>query len=195
MTVELVVLLDHDGNAVGTAPKDRVHGSDTPLHLAFSAYLFSAGGDLLVTRRALTKRAFPGVWTNSVCGHPAPGESLTAAVARRTMTELGAQVSQLRLVLPEFSYRAEQDRIVENELCPVFTGILDAQTGIAPQAAEVAETSWTTWTQFSHDVLRGDRQVSPWCTDQVRQLAALGPSPGGWPAADPALLPRAAELA
>ena len=83
LAVELIVLVDEDGTAIGTMPKPLVHHGETPLHRAFSAYLFDGQGRLLVTRRAQSKATFPGMWTNTVCGHPGPGEDDGAAIARR----------------------------------------------------------------------------------------------------------------
>ena len=77
---EYVILLDQDGREIGTAPKNSVHGADTSFHLAFSCYVFNARGEVLITRRALGKKAWPGVWTNSFCGHPLPAEPLPTAV-------------------------------------------------------------------------------------------------------------------
>lgn len=99
-TEELIVLLDDDGTAIGTMPKPLVHHGETPLHRAFSAYLFDEAGRLLVTRRAAVKQTFPGMWTNTVCGHPGPGEDDPAAIARRAAFELGLQVDELRPALP-----------------------------------------------------------------------------------------------
>lgn len=186
---ELVVLLSPDGEAIGTAPKATVHHAETPLHLAFSAYLFNDRGELLLTQRALDKATFPGVWTNSVCGHPAPGERLPDAVRRRAADELGLDVRDLRLVLPRFAYRAEMDGIVEWEQCPVLVGRVDGDP--APNGDEVAATAWAGWDEFAGDVLAGRRPISSWSREQVEQLSRLGPEPDAWPTAEPADLPPA----
>ena len=187
--VEEVVLLDAAGHAVGTADKATVHGPDTPLHLAFSCYVFDAEHRLLVTRRAHHKVTWPGVWTNSCCGHPAPGEELAGAVRRRTEQELGIGLADLRLVVPGFGYRvAQADGTVENELCPVF--VATTTDPVRPDPAEVAEHRWEPWAAFRDGVVDGSRDVSPWCELQVR---ALPSAPYDAAPADPALLPPAAR--
>lgn len=185
--VESVVLLDEAGRAIGVTPKSTVHHGDTPLHLAFSCHLFDAAGNVLVTRRALDKVTWPGVWTNGCCGHPAPGEPLTDAVRRRIRDELGVEVSDLRLLLPAFRYRAERDGVVENEMCPVFAAFVDGP--LDPDPAEVAAADWQPWETFREEVLAGTRQVSPWCQEQVEQLPE---EPAHAPEASPDDLPPAA---
>ena len=184
-----VVLLDDDGTPRGTAPRLAVHDTETPLHLAFSLHLLDPQGRTLLTRRALHKRTFPGVWTNSCCGHPAPGEPLEDAVRRRVEQELGTTVTDLRLVLPRFRYRAEQDGVVENEMCPVFVGSASGTVSADPD--EVADARWEPWAAFRAAVLDGSRAVSVWCREQVAQLPA---DPMSAAAADVEDLPPAARV-
>jgi isopentenyl-diphosphate Delta-isomerase len=190
---ELVVLLDNAGRAVGTAPKAEVHHAATPLHLAFSLYVFNTAGELLLTRRAHTKATFPGLWTNSVCGHPAPGEPVAVAALRRARHELGVDVGAAKLVLPQFGYRAEMRGVVEHELCPVLTAHTDSEVALSPDPEEVAEARWVAWPDVVDGVRSSSLGLSPWAREQVAALARLGPDPSAWPPADPGLLPPAAR--
>ena len=175
---ELVVLVDAAGTPLGSLPKDQAHHADTPLHLAFSVYVFDRDRRMLATRRALAKRTWPGVWTNTCCGHPGPGEDLAAAARRRLRQELGLGVERLELVLPGFAYRAvAADGVVENELCPVFFARLDGDgtPAVTPDPAEVAEWRWVPWPAFRTVALTAPWALSPWAAGQVRQLGEAGP--------------------
>jgi isopentenyl-diphosphate delta-isomerase len=177
-THELVVLLDDAGRSVGTARKADVHHDATPLHLAFSCYLFDDAGRVLLTRRALDKRAFPGVWTNSFCGHPAPDEPMDDAVIRRAHDELGVDIADLRCVLPEFRYRAvDAGGVVENEVCPVFCARIVGPLDVDPE--EIMDSTWVPWDQLA-TATAIPWAISPWAIAQVPLLAAADvwrPSP------------------
>ncbi|MDV6261843.1 isopentenyl-diphosphate Delta-isomerase [Rhodococcoides yunnanense] len=189
-----VVLLDDEGRAVGTQDKTTVHTLQTPLHLAFSSYVVGSDGAVLLTRRASSKTTWPGVLTNTCCGHPAPGEELADAVLRRIGEELGLHASTAELVLPHFRYRAVMDNgIVENEICPVYRVRVDERARLDPDPLEVDETRWVSWPEFSAGVLDGTVAVSPWCRTQVEQLSILADDPLGWPVAADDLLPPAAR--
>ncbi|MDQ1576184.1 MAG: isopentenyl-diphosphate Delta-isomerase [Microbacteriaceae bacterium] len=171
LTAESVVLLADDGSPVGLADKATVHSADTPLHLAFSCHVFDGEGRILVTRRALAKLTWPGVWTNSFCGHPGPGESIEDAVIRRASDELGIRLENLALVLPDFRYRAvDPSGIVENEVCPVFTATTTSE--VAPVASEVAECQWVEPRALLAAVDATPWAFSPWLTLQLPQLYA-----------------------
>ncbi|QIX27176.1 isopentenyl-diphosphate Delta-isomerase [Nocardioides sp. JQ2195] len=192
MTAELVILVDEAGRAIGSAPKATVHHAHTPLHLAFSCYVFDRAGRLLLTQRAHDKPTFPGVWTNSFCGHPSPGEDIFEAVERRAGQELGLTLATLDLVLPSFRYEATgANGVRENELCPVFTAT--ATSAVAPDASEVAASQWITWPLFRDEVLAGERDVSVWCAAQVAELAAREAVDGRLTPCTRAELPEAAR--
>jgi isopentenyl-diphosphate delta-isomerase len=170
---ELIVLVDEAGEPIGTAEKLASHHADTPLHLGFSCYVFDADGRFLATRRSGTKAVWPGVWTNSVCGHPAPGESFAAAIERRLDYELGMSAHSFELVLPDYTYRTPPFRgIVEHEFCPVF--VARADSAPRPNRAEVGAYRWTRWADFVSAARADTANVfSWWCKDQVGEVASL----------------------
>ncbi|WP_188664505.1 isopentenyl-diphosphate Delta-isomerase [Tersicoccus solisilvae] len=173
-TAELVVLLDREHRPSGVARKAEVHTRDTALHLAFSCWVFDAAGRVLLTRRALGKVAWPGVWTNAFCGHPAPGEAMADAVRRRARRELGVAVADLAVALPDFSYRAvDASGIVEHEVCPVYTAVLDG--GLDPRADEVMDVAWAEPGRLLDAVAAIPFAFSPWLVEQAPLLAAARP--------------------
>lgn len=167
--VELVVLVDESGAPVGHADKSTVHTAETPLHLAFSCYLANDAGEVLVTRRALSKKTWPGVWTNSFCGHPRPDEAVSDAVHRRAQHELGLGIRSLQLVLPGFRYRAtDATGIVENEICPVFIAV--AEGDVIPRPDEVAQAHWVRPDDLAAAVRSTPFVFSPWLVAQLGQF-------------------------
>lgn len=173
---ELVVLLDDDGNPSGVAPKSTVHDDKTPRHLAFSCYLLDDDGQVMLSRRALTKLTWPGVWTNSACGHPAPDERLEDAVVRRLDYELGIRIAvdDVSCVLPTFEYRAtDASGVVEHELCPVF--VVRVRSGIVPKLRddEVMDWAWAAWDDLVETTEAMPFAFSPWMVSQVQQMAQL----------------------
>ena len=168
-----VVLLDDSGTPVGRADRVEVHTASTPLHLAFSTYLFNARGDVLITRRALGKLTWPGVWTNSCCGHPRPGEAIEDAARRRIREELGLHVGPLTPLVPDFRYRAvDASGIVENEICPVW--ILEADPEARPNLEEVAALQWVTALEMDAIIDNAPFLISPWAVLQWKGLCEAG---------------------
>lgn len=174
MDSEQIVLLNDDWQQIGVAPKLASHTASTPLHLAFSCYVFDERGKLLVTQRAHHKKVWPGFWTNSCCGHPAPGETLESAVQRRLQYELGLKVKELELVLPRFRYSCEYGGVVENECCPVF--MARAVSDPLPNPDEVADWTWMSWQEFTNNAFTNKLEYSEWCRLQIPLLKAARPS-------------------
>ncbi|MFI9812505.1 NUDIX domain-containing protein [Saccharothrix variisporea] len=133
---------------------------------AFSCYVFTPGGRLLLTMRGHAKRTWPGVWTNTCHGHPVPGEPAADAVVRTLRAELG-----LVSVTP--------DLVLWDSGSPVYRVVTDARP--TPDPLEVGDFEWVDWADFVYAVRTNEVSVSPWCRQQVAELAALGDDPTQWP--------------
>jgi isopentenyl-diphosphate delta-isomerase len=133
--IENVVLIDEADAALGEGEKLDVHRRGA-LHRAFSVFAFNAGGALLLQRRALSKYHSGGLWTNTCCGHPRPGESVESAARRRLSEELGMTCGDLAPA-GVLRYRAEIKDLVENELDHLLVTTVSDEP--APNPDEVVE--------------------------------------------------------
>lgn len=173
MSKELIVLVDDNGKPIGTADKLASHHAHTPLHLAFSCYIFNDKGEFLLTQRAHSKKVWPGVWTNSVCGHPAPGEDSIDAIKRRLQDELGMTAKDFKVVLPDYRYTTPPFKgIIENEICPVYTAV--ATSAPQPNPDEVEAYEWVDWHDFIKQAEADTADKYSWWTkDQLKQLKTI----------------------
>jgi isopentenyl-diphosphate delta-isomerase len=138
--VEQVILVDSDDREVGVMEKMEAH-KQAVLHRAFSVFLFNSQGKMLLQQRALTKYHSAGLWTNTCCSHPRPGESVENAASRRLFEEMGIAASISKAF--DFIYKAElPDELTEYEFDHVFVGIYDAD--VHPNHLEVANFVYQT---------------------------------------------------
>ena len=166
---EKVVLVDENNEVLGTMPKSEVHGPETPLHRGFSLFLFNHQGELLLQQRSGTKKTWPLVWSNSVCGHPALDESNVDAAKRRLLFELGMHASHIEEVAP-YRYSFVRDGVMENEICPILVGLTDGEP--KPNKEEVEATRWMAWKDFLEEIKTKPGTYSEWCEEEAELLAA-----------------------
>lgn len=166
---EEVVLVDEENRVQGTMPKSSVHGAQTLLHRGFSLFLFDRGGRLLLQQRSHTKKTWPLIWSNSVCGHPALNESNIDAAKRRLAYELGMSAVHIEEVAP-YRYTFVRDSVMENEICPILAGFTDEEP--KPNGDEVEEVRWKRWPEFLQEIEARPGLYSEWCEEEARILAA-----------------------
>lgn len=177
----LLELVDEQGNTIGTAEKLAAHQAPGQLHRAFSVFLFDEQGRMLLQRRALGKYHSPGVWSNTCCGHPYPGEAPFTAAARRTFEELGISPSLLAEAgTVRYNHPDPASGLVEQEFNHLFVGM--AQAALRPDPEEVGETVFVTPDELTD--LHGRAPFSAWfmtVLDAARPaIRELTGASGGW---------------
>jgi isopentenyl-diphosphate delta-isomerase len=131
---ELVILVDQDDRETGVMEKIQAH-REALLHRAFSVFVFNSKGELMLQQRALGKYHSPGLWTNTCCSHPRPGEDTEAAAHRRLQEEMGFDCTLTKIF--HFTYKAPFDNnLTEHEVDHVFVGFSDTLPVINPEEVE-----------------------------------------------------------
>lgn len=149
---ENVVLVDEQDREVGIMEKLEAHRKGV-LHRAISVFVFNPAGDLILQQRALHKYHGGGLWTNTCCSHPYPGEAPADAARRRLRQEMGidAEIKYSHC----FIYQADVGNgLWEHELDHVFTCTFDGMPALNPEEAMA-------WRYISMDALRQEVNLRP----------------------------------
>lgn len=129
-----VILVNEQDESVGVMDKLPAHEKGL-LHRAFSIFAFNSKGQVLLQQRMATKYHSGGLWTNTCCGHQAPGEELMDSANRRLMEEMGMTCSLNYLF--SFQYKANVDhQLIEHEIDHVFFTVSDQLPSLNPEEAE-----------------------------------------------------------
>ena len=156
---EFVVLVDENDREIGTEEKMKAHEDGGKLHRAFSMFIFSPNGKILLQQRAKSKYHCGGLWTNSCCSHPRPDEPIDSAAHRRLKEEMGFDC-KLREIL-SFTYKAPfENGLTEWEFDHVFVGIYDDK--ITPDPEEVEDYKYIEIDDLTKDIKDNPDKYTPW---------------------------------
>lgn len=155
----LVVLVDEHDRVIGKAEKLSAHSGGGKLHRAVSVFVFNAKGETLLQRRADGKYHSAGLWSNTCCTHPAPGEEPEAAARRRLKEEMGFDTPLTEGF--EFIYRtAVGSGLTEWEYDHVFFG--EYNGAVKPNPVEVSDYKWVSLEELLADVKSNPQNYTRW---------------------------------
>ncbi len=153
-----VILVDEQDNAIGTMGKMEVH-EKAILHRAFSIFIFNKKGEILLQKRAANKYHSAGLWTNTCCSHPRPGEDTLTAAHNRLQEEMGFTTSLSKTF--SFIYKAPFDNgLTEHEYDHVFTGTYNGI--VQPDPQEVSDYCYQSIEAIKSNIIMQPGNFTEW---------------------------------
>lgn len=152
-----IILVNENDKELGVAEKIYAHQKGL-LHRAFSIFIFNSKNELLLQQRAFGKYHSGGLWSNTCCSHPKPGEKIIVAAHRRLKEEMGFDCK----IEEQFSflYEAKLDMLSEHEFDHVLIGFHDNDPKINP--AEVSDFKWMTIIELQKDIRKNSDKYTYW---------------------------------
>ena len=156
--MEEVILVNERDEETGTIEKMEAHRKAL-LHRAFSIFIFNTRGEMLLQQRAMGKYHSPGLWTNTCCSHPRPGEDIDEAAGRRLREEMGIETPLKKIF--DFIYRTEFDNgLTEFEFDHVYTGTYNGL--LNPDKQEVNDYCFRSMEDIEEDLIKRPEKYSEW---------------------------------
>jgi len=155
---EFVILVNENDRKTGTMEKMQAH-IGAHLHRAFSVFIFNESGALMLQQRAFSKYHSPGLWTNTCCSHPRPGETTNEAAHRRLVEEMGFDCNFEEVF--SFIYKASFDNnLTEHEFDHVFIGTSEEIP--QPNPEEVASYRFATMDEIREEIHQSQEKFTVW---------------------------------
>ena len=162
-----IVLVDKKNRKLGEMEKLEAHKRGL-LHRAFSIFIYNSKGELLIQQRPKEKYHSGGLWSNTVCSHPKPGERYLVAARRRLKEEMGfdCKLEKKDVLI----YKKEFDNgLTENEFDTIFVGKFD---GIPkPNIKEVADWKWISINDLKNDLSKNPQKYTYWFGEIIKNVS------------------------
>jgi isopentenyl-diphosphate delta-isomerase len=169
--MENVILVDTNDTPVGQMEKLKAHLKGE-LHRALSVLIFNSEGEILLQQRAFSKYHTPGLWSNTCCSHPRPGEDSLEAATRRLGEEMGFTTPLIKSF--DFIYRAHFDNgLIEHEFDHVFFGTFDGEPVINPEEAN--DFKWVKLNNLMEDMRSVPENYTVWFRIIMEKMAERFP--------------------
>jgi isopentenyl-diphosphate Delta-isomerase len=169
--MENVILVDTNDTPVGQMEKLKAHLKGE-LHRALSVLIFNSEGEILLQQRAFSKYHTPGLWSNTCCSHPRPGEDSLEAATRRLGEEMGFTTPLIKSF--DFIYRAHFDNgLIEHEFDHVFFGTFDGEPVINPEEAN--DSKWVKLNNLMEDMRSVPENYTVWFRIIMEKMAERFP--------------------
>lgn len=169
--MENVILVDTNDTPVGQMEKLKAHLKGE-LHRALSILIFNSDGEILLQQRAFSKYHTPGLWSNTCCSHPRPGEDSLEAATRRLQEEMGFTTPLIKSF--DFIYKAHFDNgLIEHEFDHVFFGTFDGEPVINPEEAN--DFKWVKLNNLMEDMRSSPENYTVWFRIIMEKMAERFP--------------------
>jgi isopentenyl-diphosphate Delta-isomerase len=169
--MENVILVDTNDTPVGQMEKLKAHLKGE-LHRALSVLIFNSEGEILLQQRAFSKYHTPGLWSNTCCSHPRPGEDSLEAATRRLGEEMGFTTPLIKSF--DFIYKAHFDNgLIEHEFDHVFFGTFDGEPVINPEEAN--DSKWVKLNNLMEDMRSVPENYTVWFRIIMEKMAERFP--------------------
>lgn len=173
---EYVILVDENNNEIGTQEKIKAHEL-AQLHRAFSVFIYRTHPEtqkieILLQHREQNKYHCGGLWTNTCCGHPRPGEEIVEAGQRRLFEEMGIRHNKLKLI-GQFHYIAEfTNGLTENEMDHVLIGEFNQSENKAIELnpIEASDAQWVTPENLNIELKNNPEKFTPWLAQALEHF-------------------------
>jgi len=152
-----VILVDKKDNEIGIEEKIKAHRKGK-LHRSFSIFLFNKKGELLLQKRAKSKYHSPGLWSNTCCSHPRPGQNLKKEAKRRLKEEMGIECNLKKVF--SFYYKVKVGDLIEHEFDHVFLGKFEGNP--KPNLKEAEDWKWINPEELKRDIKKNPQKYTEW---------------------------------